>query len=56
MNNPKYVLSESLDEMVLTYFIWHGHRYEWNDRDCVYYDETAGDETYLMIPPDDITF
>ena len=53
MNKPVYVLSDSLDEMVLAYFIWHNHCYEWNDRDCVYYDITAGDESYLMVVPDD---
>lgn len=54
---PRYIYSESLDEMVLASFIWHGHKYEWNDIDCVYYDETAGDESYLMeVPAEGIYF
>ena len=45
--------SDSLDEMVVSQFTWRGHLYVWDDIDCLYYDETAGDESYLMEIPED---
>lgn len=48
----KMVWSDSLDEMVVASFTYKKHRYEWNDVDCVYYDETEGDESYLMDVPE----
>ena len=47
----KMVYSDSLDEMVVQQFTYKGHLYVWNDEDCVYYDETEGDESYLFEVP-----
>ena len=44
--------SDSLEEMVVAQFTWKGHLFVWNDIDCVYYDETEGDESYLMEVPE----
>lgn len=46
------IYSESLEKMVHKQFTWKGHLYVWNDEDCLYYDETEGDESYLMEIPD----
>lgn len=46
------VWSNSLDEMVVNSFTWKNHLYIWNDVDCVYYDETEGDESFLMTIPE----
>jgi hypothetical protein len=47
----KMVWSDSLGELVIASFTYKKHRYEWNDVDCVYYDETEGDESFLMDVP-----
>lgn len=49
----KRVYSDSLDEMVVKQFMYKGHLYVWNDIDCVYYDETEGDESFLWEMPTD---
>ena len=48
----KMVYSDSLEEMVIARFTYKGHVYKWNDIDCVYYDETEGDESYIMVMPE----
>lgn len=48
------VYSNSLGEMVYKKFKdKRGHVCVWNDSDCVYYDETAGDESYYMEIPEE---
>lgn len=49
----KMIWSTSLEEMIVRSFIYKKHKYVWNDLDCVYYDETEGDESYLMEMPED---
>lgn len=49
----KQVYSESLNEMVVKQFMYKGHLYLWSDIDCVYYDETEGDESFLFEVPID---
>lgn len=50
------VYSNSIGEMVLAKFYYKNHKYVWNDFDCVYYDETSGDESFLMDVPSDVYF
>lgn len=52
----KMIWSHSLEEMVVERFTYKGHLYIWNDLDCVYYDETEGDESYLMEIPETAVF
>lgn len=51
-----YVWSDSLDEMVVKQFTYKNHVFVWNDIDCVYYDETAGDESYCMTIPENAEY
>lgn len=52
------VWSDSLECMVYKQFYYKfkkgKHLFIWNDEDCVYYDETAGDETQWDLATDDV--
>ena len=48
------VYSKSLEEAIVCEFVWCGQLYRWHDDDCVYYNETAGDESYLMECPEEL--
>ncbi len=48
------IFSKSLEEAVVCEFVWHGHLYCWHDQDCVYYNETRGDESYMMECPEEL--
>ena len=43
-----FVYSESLDEMVIRAFRIGRNEYEWNDRDCVYYNIITDEDFYLL--------
>lgn len=45
------IWSESLDEMVLRAFWWHGVKWVWYDPDCLWYDMDTEDA--LMEIPED---
>ena len=43
--------SNSLGCAHIVGFTYKKHHYVWNDMDCVFYDETEGDESYMMEVP-----
>ncbi len=45
-----YIYSHSLNEMVVKAFIYKGERYEWNDRDCLYYSESSDEQWFDDMP------
>jgi len=48
MKMSNYVWSSSLDEMIQKEFTLKGEKYEWNDIDCVYYNNA--EEYYMEVP------
>ncbi|SDZ24154.1 hypothetical protein [Tindallia californiensis] len=48
------IYSKSLEEAIVYEFIWMKQLYRWNDANCVYYNESTGDESYLMELPKEL--